>query len=505
MRTEGALLEQAVSVEGVREVRPDSMPTSSYVRFHIETSSAPPRRKQPSPFHPRVSKLGLAKILLAEAYEYGLRLRGREYREALLSRPCIYGVFGGRFGGFKPIKEKCTGCMRCVQEYPNVCRVDRNPEFFTFADSYWMPDHYIGTGTTPLAIVSYEASSGKIPIKGMGYKGPFAGPGWDSIWTDMSEIVRPTRDGVYGREFISTTVDLGRKPKYLDFTRRGVGKTSRILEIPIPMVFDYLPNNLNNESILSAIAAASRRVGTYFVARPEQADWIEDSRGENLIPLLEPKDVESHAELVADAPAVELTSSDPEGLIAVRDINDDVPIGVRLPIANQSPENVVRLAEEGLDFIHLIGNYHGQSLNGSPLHMKDLIRAVHRKLVQESLRDEITLVASGGIILAEHVPKAIICGADLVALDTTILMALQVELLTELRNADQARIRSERVPEKWGEQRLVNLLGSWHDQLIEILSAMGMRDVRRLRGDVGRAMFNEDLEKEAFSDIAHTS
>jgi hypothetical protein len=31
---------------------------------------------------------------------------------------------------------------------------------------------------------------------------------------------------------------------------------------------------------------------------------------------------------------------------------------------------------------------------------------------------------------------------------------------------------------------------------------MGMRDVRRLRGDVGRAMFNEDLEKEAFSDIA---
>jgi glutamate synthase domain-containing protein 2 len=54
----------------------------------------------------------------------------------------------------------------------------------------------------------------------------------------------------------------------------------------------------------------------------------------------------------------------------------------------------------------------------------------------------------------------------------------------------------------WGEQRLINLLASWHDQLIEILSAMGIRDVRRLRGDVGRAMFNEDLEKEAFKEIA---
>jgi hypothetical protein len=31
---------------------------------------------------------------------------------------------------------------------------------------------------------------------------------------------------------------------------------------------------------------------------------------------------------------------------------------------------------------------------------------------------------------------------------------------------------------------------------------MGIRDVRRLRGDVGRAMFNEELEKEAFADIA---
>jgi len=62
-------------------------------------------------------------------------------------------------------------------------------------------------------------------------------------------------------------------------------------------------------------------------------------------------------------------------------------------------------------------------------------------------------------------------------------------------------ITPDKFDEKWGEQRLVNLIGSWHDQLIEILSAMGIRDVRRLRGDLGRAMFREELEKEAFSDI----
>ena len=119
------------------------------------------------------------------------------------------------------------------------------------------------------------------------------------------------------------------------------------------------------------------------------------------------------------------------------------------------------------------------------------------------MRDEVTFIVSGGITLAEHVPKAIICGADLVALDITILVALQVQFLGECKSQSEGRIKPEKFDAGWGEQRLVNLLASWHDQLIEILSAMGMRDVRRLRGDVGRAMFNENLEKEAFADILH--
>jgi hypothetical protein len=44
-------------------------------------------------------------------------------------------------------------------------------------------------------------------------------------------------------------------------------------------------------------------------------------------------------------------------------------------------------------------------------------------------------------------------------------------------------------------------MGAWHSQLIEVLGAMGIREIRRLRGEVGRAMFLEDLEKEAFSDL----
>jgi len=48
---------------------------------------------------------------------------------------------------------------------------------------------------------------------------------------------------------------------------------------------------------------------------------------------------------------------------------------------------------------------------------------------------------------------------------------------------------------------MVNLMGAWHSQLIEVLGAMGIREVRRLRGEVGRAIFMEEIEKEAFGDL----
>ena len=61
--------------------------------------------------------------------------------------------------------------------------------------------------------------------------------------------------------------------------------------------------------------------------------------------------------------------------------------------------------------------------DGRPRHLKDALREIHGRLVKEGLRDEITLIAGGGIALAEHMAKAIICGADLVAaFDTPLLV-----------------------------------------------------------------------------------
>ena len=135
-----------------------------------------------------------------------------------------------------------------------------------------------------------------------------------------------------------------------------------------------------------------------------------------------------------------------------------------------------------------------------PRFIKDALREIHGRLVEEGVRDEVTLIASGGIALAEHVAKAVVCGADLVAVGLPLIVALGCRVCSgDHHGSCPADIQG--VDVSYAAQRMVNLMGAWHSQLIEVLGAMGIREVRRLRGEMGRAMFEEGLEGEAFVDL----
>ena len=88
---------------------------------------------------------------------------------------------------------------------------------------------------------------------------------------------------------------------------------------------------------------------------------------------------------------------------------------------------VAKLTQSGAEIIHVVADYRGMengSSNTDRRLAKDIIRAVHLKLVEDRIRDEVTIIFSGGIAMAEHVPKAMICGADLTAIDLPLLIAL---------------------------------------------------------------------------------
>ena len=349
-------------------------------------------------------------------------------------------------------------------------------------DPYWTPEIISQTW--------YMAEKGKIPISGAGYGGPFAGPGFDAIWLDMSEIVRPTRDGIHGREYISTSVDVGRKPLFLRFNGDGSpDDLPPIVELPIPVIFDPFPFPLVARSPVLAMARAAHALRTLAVITPEM--WADDLLPftSALVPRVSASDVDRMQHLWTRVRVVELEGDHlPAATRRIKSARSDVVVTWRVPFDRVDPLRVEQMVREGAEVIHLSADEYGQTARGF---MADVLRGIHRHLVETGIRDEVTLIASGGIATAEHVPKAIVCGADLVAIDFTSVVALGCGLW-----ADKARCPAEggEFAPEWGAQRLINVLAAWRDQLLECLGAMGMREVRRLRGEVGRAIFQPQEE-----------
>ena len=165
-------------------------------------------------------------------------------------------------------------------------------------------------------------------------------------------------------------------------------------------------------------------------------------------------------------------------------------IAIRHALGPDSPGEVERLLRQGVRIFHLYADEEGRDRAGSPL--PDSLRTVHTHLVQRRWRDSLSFLVSGAIAAAEHVPKIIACGADAVVLDWVPIIAWGCSLW-----ADKGRcpVEDGEIDADWGAQRLVNLMAAWRDQLLEALGAMGMREVRRLRGEVGRVIFDETEAK----------
>ena len=126
----------------------------------------------------------------------------------------------------------------------------------------------------------------------------------------------------------------------------------------------------------------------------------------------------------------------------------------------------------GAHIIHLDGSYGGTGAapdiakKNIAMPIEYAIPKVHRFLVAEGIRDEVTLIASGGIRTAYDVPKAIALGADGVVIGTAEMVALGC---IRCGNCESGRGCARGIattdPEliaqmdiDWGTQRLINLL-----------------------------------------------
>jgi Conserved region in glutamate synthase len=484
-----APLRPAADEEGEVNAGPHAVPPPGprYRRYHIDTADTPDLLRLPHRFRVEVRRWRLARLLLTEVGRYFGRW------DTVLNRPCVYGVFGGPVGGFKPRQELCVGCLRCTVQHPDVVRIVRNPERRRLGDSYLTPER--------VETILYEAKAGNLPVRGQGYRGRFGGTGFDGMWTDMSEIVRPTRDGIHGRETISTVVELGGACDHLEFAPDGALLTPQppAATLELPLLLDLPPDSLAASALPAIWARAAGELGTLAVL-PLAGVLAAGLAGPAVMPLVAPAEVAALAALPAPPRALALAGWDRDAFRALTEGYPEAVVAVRLPFAAGWQATLLAAVAAGASTFHLEADYHGRGADGE--FVLDLLLAAHRLLLAEGLRDRVTLIGSGGIVAAEHVPKAILAGLDAVALDTPLLAALQAFPEGEARDRAGARFGlPPGLGPEWAVQRVKNLAAAWRDQLLEILGAMGLREVRRLRGELGRAMFQAELEAEAFGDV----
>jgi ferredoxin len=417
-----------------------------------------------------------------------------------VKKDCVYKVYEKRGLGARQMLDSldtaCNDCFRCVQGCPNrLIQKGLNPHYKALGDTYWTPEI--------ISTLWSQAESGRIPVSGAGYGGPFSGAGFDAMWTDMSEIVRPTRDGIHGREHISTTVDIGRKVMALEFDSAGRITTPvpPRVEIPLPIIFDLLPWSPPGGQITMTLLEAAQALGTFVVIRQSEMSPDVERYLANVLLYVDAEMEGLDDALLKDLSIVEIPDGDHvmELQERIKERNSKAVVFIRLELNPQTSARVVQLTCEGAEVVHLVADEYGREKGRDQLFIKERMREIHGALVEEGVRDEVTLIASGGIAMAEHMAKIMICGADALGVDIPLLVAMECRVCRRCQEGLACPVELEGVDLVWGAGRIKNLVAAWHNQLLEVLGAMGIREARRLRGEMGRAMFFEDLEREVFS------
>jgi glutamate synthase domain-containing protein 2/ferredoxin len=443
------------------------------------------------------------------ACQYAVHRRPEGYRQVI--RPFDYLCVGPECG------DRPDSCLAvCPQQ---ALALSINPAFETLGDRRWTPDL--------LASTWQMAETGQAPQKHLECETGASGGGFDKLRFRFPE--KPPAD--LRREDIATDVLLnrrndGRPPIKIDVPWYGGGMSFGSTNIRVLLGKARTAKAFNTFSCTGEGGYPQRfvpyrdhmitQVATgLFGVREETIQYariVEFKYAQGAKPglgghLLGDKNTPAVAALREAVVGTSLFSPFPfHSVYSVEDhkkhldwiahVNPRALLSAKVSTPVDVDMVAVGVYYAGAHIVHLDGSYGGTGAapdiakKNIAMPIEYAINRVHQFLVNEGIRDSITVIASGGVRNPFDLAKAIALGADGVVIGTAELVAVDCircgccesgrGCARGIATTDSELL--EMVTVDWCTQRLVNMYTAWRAQLVDILYRLGLPSVAALRG-----------------------